>query len=96
MALKFSYPTVSCLREIGITWSLLVSPTVGLMPSTELKLAGHKIDPPVSVPSDTVTKLAAVDIADPLLEPHGLADKTYGFCKDTNSIVNKPSPLHGQ
>ena len=46
-------------------------PTVGLMPTTELKLAGHIIDPSVSVPSDTATIFAATDIDDPLLEPQG-------------------------
>lgn len=38
------------------------------------------MEPSVSVPSDTATRLAATDIADPLLDPDGFADKTYGFC----------------
>uniref|UniRef100_A0A9I9EKN3 Uncharacterized protein n=1 Tax=Cucumis melo TaxID=3656 RepID=A0A9I9EKN3_CUCME len=61
----------SCLEEIGITPALLVRPTVGLMPTTELRVEGHNIDPSVSVPSETVTIFAATDMAEPLLEPHG-------------------------
>ena len=38
------------------------------------------MDPSVSVPSDTAAIFAATDIADPLLDPHGSADATYGFC----------------
>lgn len=71
-----AYPTVSCLGEIGTTPALLVRPTDGLMPTTEFKLDGHRIDPSVSVPNETATKLAATDIADPLLEPQGFADRT--------------------
>ena len=70
------YPTVSSEGEIGMTPARLVRPTVGFMPTTELKLAGHKIDPSVSVPIDTATMFAATDIAGPLLEPHGVADNT--------------------
>ena len=59
-----------------MTPARLVSPTVGLMPTTELKLAGHRIDPSVSVPSATATKFDATDIADPLFDPQGSADNT--------------------
>lgn len=60
-----------------MTPARLVSPTVGLMPTTELKLAGHRIDPSVSVPTATATQFAATDIADPLvLDPQGSADNT--------------------
>ena len=67
---------VSCLGETGTTPARLVRPTVGLMPTTELKLAGHRMEPSVSVPRDTATKFAATDIAEPLLEPQGVADRT--------------------
>ena len=67
---------MSCLGETGMTPARLVSPTVGLMPTTELKLAGHRIDPSVSVPSATATKFDATDIADPLFDPQGSADNT--------------------
>ena len=62
---------MSYLGDIGITPARLVRPTVGLMPTTELKLAGHIIDASVSVPSDTATIFAATDIDVPLLEPQG-------------------------
>ena len=74
-----TYPTVSCLGEIGTTPSLLVRPTVGLMPTRELKVEGHKMEPKVSVPRDTVTRFAATDIADPLLDPQG-SPFVYGLC----------------
>lgn len=59
-----------------MTPARLVSPTVGLMPTTEFAAAGQIMDPSVSVPSDTDTILAATAIADPLLDPQGLADST--------------------
>ena len=34
------------------------------------------MDPSVSVPSVTAAKFAATDMADPLLDPHGVADRT--------------------
>ena len=64
-------PTLSCLDEIGMTPARLVRPTVGLMPTTKLLLDGHKIEPSVSVLSDTAAIFAATDIADPLLVPQG-------------------------
>lgn len=72
MPLITTYPTESCLEEIGTTPARLVRPTVGFMPTTELKLDGLKIDPSVSVPSATAARFAATDIADPLLEPLGV------------------------
>lgn len=71
----WQYPTVSCRGEIGITPARLVKPTVGLIPTTELALAGHKMDPAVSVPNDIAAIFAATDIAEPALDPHGSADK---------------------
>lgn len=64
-----------------MTPALLVRPTVGLIPTTELKLAGQRIEPSVSVPIDTAAMFAATDMEGPLLDPQGDADKTYGFCK---------------
>ena len=60
-----------------MTPAWLVSPTVGLAPTTELKLARYRIEPLVSVPSATATRFAATDIAGPLLDPQGVAE---GFC----------------
>ena len=59
-----------------MTPARLVSPMVGLMPTTELKLTGHRIEPSVSVPRATATRFATADIASPLLDPQGVTDKT--------------------
>src|SRR6478752_9002235 len=52
-------PTVSCVCEIGTTPARLVSPTVGLIPTTPFALAGQTIEPFVSVPIATAHRLAA-------------------------------------
>lgn len=69
-----------------MTPARLVRPKVGLIPTTELALEGHRIDPSVSVPSDTVTMFVATDIADPVLEPHGSAVATYGFYTNSRNL----------
>jgi hypothetical protein len=68
---------VSCLVEKGMTPDRLVNPTVGLIPTTEFNAAGQSIEAVVSVPSVT-----AAAIAGPVLDPHGSADSTYGFCNE--------------
>src|SRR3569832_312509 len=73
-------PTESWVCEMGTTPARLVRPTVGLMPTTLLALAGHTILPSVSVPMDRVTKLADSAAPDPELEPHGLRSSPYGLC----------------
>ena len=80
MCFTATYPTVSCLGVMGTTPPRLVKPRVGLMPTTELELEGHKIEPSVSVPNDTAPIFAATEMADPLLDPQGSADRLYGFC----------------
>src|SRR5579864_9397127 len=72
-------PTVSWVCEIGTTPARLVSPTVGLMPTTPLALAGHTMLPSVSVPRETVEKLADSAAPDPELEPQGLRSSPYGL-----------------
>src|SRR6266571_3727352 len=72
-------PTVSWLCEIGTTPARLVRPTVGLMPTTPLALAGQTMEPSVSVPMATAHRLADTATADPELEPHGLRSSTYGL-----------------
>src|SRR5215470_16328377 len=81
-------PTVSCVCEMGTTPARLVRPTVGLMPTTPLALAGQTMLPSVSVPSDTAVKLAETAAADPELEPHGLRLMPYGL------LVCPPRPDH--
>src|SRR5713226_2132830 len=72
-------PMVSCVCEMGTTPARLVSPTVGLMPTTAQWLAGQTIDPSVSVASAAAVKLAAVAAPEPELEPHGFRSRMYGL-----------------
>ena len=44
------------------------------------------MDPSVSAPSDTAAIFAATDIAESLLDPHGSADATYGFCMKSGNF----------
>src|SRR5499427_8734894 len=73
---------------MGTTPPRLVSPTVGLMPTTPLALAGQTMLPSVSVPNDTAAKLAETAAADPELEPQGLRLIPYGL------LVWPPRPDH--
>jgi hypothetical protein len=77
---EWCYPIESWRGNMGMTPARLVSPTVGLNPTTELWSAGQRMEPWVSLPMDTATMFAATEMADPLLEPHGSPDCTYGFC----------------
>ena len=74
-----NYPIVSQRGVIGITTARLVRPTVGLIPTTELLTEGQIMELCVSLPRETHTMFAATDIADPLLDPHGVPDDRYGF-----------------
>src|SRR5437868_6279480 len=65
-------PTVSCVCEIGTTPARDTRPTVGLMPTTPLALAGQTMLPSVSVPIETAVKFAEAAAPDPELDPHGL------------------------
>src|SRR5512135_1330431 len=81
-------PTVSCVCEMGTTPARLVSPTVGLMPTTPLALAGQTMLPSVSLPRDTAAKFAEVAAPEPELEPQGLRSMPYGL------LVWPPRPDH--
>src|SRR5437868_14380996 len=72
-------PTVSWVCEMGTTPARLVRPTVGLIPTTPLALAGQTTLPSVSVPSETAVKLADTAAPDPALEPQGLRAIPYGL-----------------
>src|SRR5260221_10155754 len=73
-------PTVSWMWVMGTTPARLVRPTVGLMPTTPLALAGQTTLPSVSVPSDTAVKFADTAAPEPELEPQGLRSMPYGLC----------------
>src|ERR671933_634658 len=72
-------PTVSWLCAIGITPARLTRPTVGLMPTTPLVVAGQTMEPSVSVPIETDVRFAATATPEPELEPHGLWSSAYGL-----------------
>ena len=69
MTVRAMGPAVSWSAVIGMMPSRLTSPTVGLMPTTPLALAGLRIEPEVSVPIARVTRLALTAMPGPELEP---------------------------
>src|SRR5206468_6968987 len=81
-------PTVSCVCEIGTTPARLVRPTVGLMPTTPLKLEGQTILPSVSEPSAATQRFAETAAPDPELDPQGFRSMAYGL------LHWPPRPLH--
>src|SRR5216683_7435505 len=65
-------PTVSWVCEMGTTPARLVSPTVGLIPTTPLALDGQTMLPSVSLPRARTAKFADAAAPEPELEPQGL------------------------
>ncbi len=57
----------------------LISPPVGLMPTIPQALAGHRIEPSVSVPTASGASAAATPAAEPELEPDGLRSRACGL-----------------
>ena len=51
----------------------------GSIDGTPQMLAGQRMEPLVSVPTETVTRLAATATAEPELEPHGERSSAYGL-----------------
>src|SRR2546423_1168660 len=80
-------PAVSWLWAMGTMPLPLTSPTVGLIPTIPLALAGDTMEPSVSVPTAAAHRLAATATADPELDPEGLRSSAYGF------RVSPPRPL---
>src|SRR4051812_4118020 len=72
-------PTVSWVCEMGMTPWRLVSPTVGLMPTTPLLEDGLMIEPSVSLPNEATQRLADTETPEPELEPPGERSRTYGL-----------------
>src|SRR5215468_4221989 len=80
-------PAVSWVWEIGTIPAWLTSPTVGLIPTMPLTVAGATIEPSVSVPIATAHRFAATAAPEPELDPDGFRSSTYGF------RVRPPRPL---
>src|SRR5204863_9787679 len=72
-------PAVSWLCAMGMIPDRLTSPTVGLMPTSDVALDGQTIDPSVSVPTPIAARFAAMAAAVPELDPHGLRSSAYGL-----------------
>ena len=53
---------------------MLTTPGVGLKPTILLRAAGTRPEPPVSLPSETLTSPVATPIAEPELEPPGIRE----------------------
>src|SRR5207244_10068961 len=64
---------------MGTTPARLVTPTVGLMPTTLLTFAGQTMVPSVSEPIETAAKFADAAAAEPELEPQALRSSEYGL-----------------
>src|SRR2546429_8610731 len=64
-------PTVSCVWEIGTTPARLVRPTVGLMPTTPLALAGQAVLPSVSAPEEAGAEVVEGAAPRPEAGPQG-------------------------
>src|SRR5258707_15833108 len=69
---RASGPTVSWVCEMGTTPARLVSPTVGLIPTTPLAFDGQTMLPSVSLPRARTAKFADAAAPEPELEPQGL------------------------
>ncbi len=72
-------PAVSCVNEIGIIPDLLTRPTVGLIPTIPLAVAGQTTEPLVSVPMAITVRLAEAATPEPELDPQGFLSNIYGF-----------------
>ena len=84
-------PICSMLFAYEIRPYLLTRPYVGFSPTTEQKLAGFLIEPPVSDPNDAMHSLAETDTALPPDEPPGTKSVFHGFLLGPyalNSVLN--------
>ena len=73
VTVRASGPAVSWSAVMGRMPWRLTSPSVGLMPTTLLAVPGLRIEPEVSVPTATATRLAATAMPEPELEPPGVS-----------------------
>ncbi len=85
LTLVAKHPITSVLLAIATTPNRLVMPYVGFTPTTPLKLAGWRIDPPVSVPSAKGTIPRATATADPPLLPPATRVSSIAFLVGPNA-----------
>ena len=72
-------PTWSKLEPKAMIPHRDTRPYVGFIPTTPLKEAGIRIEPPVSVPSAPKTSPAATAAAEPPEEPPGTRVRSHGL-----------------
>src|SRR5947207_8698434 len=80
-------PAVSWLCAMGIMPARLITPRVGLIPTSEFAPEGQTTEPSVSVPTPTAARFAAIATPVPELEPQGLRSSAYALRH------NPPRPL---
>src|SRR3982751_438459 len=68
-------------------------PYVGVTPTTPQKLAGWRMDPPVSEPSVTTAVPCATAAADPPLEPPGTRSRARGLRTGPNAEFSFEEPM---
>src|SRR2546427_4237688 len=87
-------PALSWLCAIGITPPRLMSPIVGLMPTTPFTDDGPTIEPSVSVPMVAAERFADAETPEPELDPAGMRSSAYGFLHNPPRPASHPRPLH--
>ena len=80
-------PAVSWAEETGTIPCRLTRPSVGLMPTTPQALAGHTIEPSVSVPTAIGARPAATATPEPELDPEGLRSSACGLAAWPPSVL---------
>ena len=91
--LRVNVPTVSSEDANAISPYRLISPYVGLNPTTPDSDAGCRTEPPVSVPSAQTASPAATAAALPPLEPPGTIDRSHGLCTGPNAEFSFDEPI---
>src|SRR5271157_44016 len=91
------------LRVMGPIWSRLDAkatspyretlPYVGFNPTVPHRLAGCRMEPPVSVPRAATQRPAATAAAEPPLEPPGIRDRSHGFFVTWNEEFSVDDPM---
>src|SRR5699024_9716220 len=87
-----SGPMWSRAGESGWHPATLTRPRVGLSPTTPHSAAGIRIEPEVSVPRVRAALPSATAVADPLLEPPGIAPGTTGLTGMPQSLLLPVAP----
>ena len=72
-------PAVSIDHAAACIPYRLTRPQVGRMPTRPQKVAGPRMDPPVSSPREVAHRKAAVAAPEPLLEVPGLRSRSQGL-----------------